>query len=467
MPYGQPLGLPTGVRPSARSTTRGGQDTSSSSRARSVGRPAQRYNDASTSSSSSRVPPLPTSPRLGSASTRSRSVGRRYDEDDSSQYSSSRPSRDRQRGPGLPTGPQSKGFDRPGPAASNSRSTRQRDRDRDQERYRTTAEERNNYPASERSTRRVPRSATPSMSSTSSGASLFDRASGRAGRSVTSSARTSFDDEDERAGYGTKGRQGRGGYDDVPEEYDERDEQSQPAAESVGASLWNRITEAANTLTISVSKAWESNVDQVDGEATPEGQESRLTVAMKHYYIERVRRTEDLPGWLFSDLERRGGRSNRTEKQTRQEEETYDIDDYYQEDTGRDHNRSASRAAATTAIKTGTPTRRAAAPSPDSAIEDRFGDSEGGGGTKATNRLKALREEKRRQFVSPTPSAPSRDNQSYSTDDSVADEEQDGRYGRGNGDLQSRDARRGPRDEPAQGRTPPRRVGLPSGPRRG
>ncbi|KAI0362010.1 hypothetical protein OH77DRAFT_1389509 [Trametes cingulata] len=71
-----------------------------------------------------------------------------------------------------------------------------------------------------------------------------------------------------------------------------------------GASLWTSITSVASNLTISVSKAWSSNLPTYSGEETPVGGESRLTRAMKAYHIEKARDPSDLPDWLFDERER-------------------------------------------------------------------------------------------------------------------------------------------------------------------
>ena len=89
-----------------------------------------------------------------------------------------------------------------------------------------------------------------------------------------------------------------------------------------GLSLWSRVATAANTLTISASKAWASNAAAYSGERaffllyfseplsirradTPPGEDSRLTRAMKAYHIEKARDPSDLPPWLFEEHERR------------------------------------------------------------------------------------------------------------------------------------------------------------------
>ncbi|KAK0210712.1 hypothetical protein DFS33DRAFT_1378700 [Desarmillaria ectypa] len=71
-----------------------------------------------------------------------------------------------------------------------------------------------------------------------------------------------------------------------------------------GATIWSRVATAASTLTINVSKAWATNVTTMSGEETPPGQESRLTRAMKAYHIEKARDPSDLPAWLFDEHER-------------------------------------------------------------------------------------------------------------------------------------------------------------------
>ncbi|KAJ3733043.1 hypothetical protein DFJ43DRAFT_1223636 [Lentinula guzmanii] len=71
-----------------------------------------------------------------------------------------------------------------------------------------------------------------------------------------------------------------------------------------GYTVWNRVAAAASTLTISVSKAWASNVSMFPGEETPPGQESRLTRAMKAYHIDKARDPTELPEFLFAEHER-------------------------------------------------------------------------------------------------------------------------------------------------------------------
>lgn len=72
-----------------------------------------------------------------------------------------------------------------------------------------------------------------------------------------------------------------------------------------GSTVWNRVASAAGELTVSVSKAWATNIAIHAGEETPPGKESRLTRAMKAYHREKAQSPEDLPSWLFSVEERR------------------------------------------------------------------------------------------------------------------------------------------------------------------
>jgi len=94
-------------------------------------------------------------------------------------------------------------------------------------------------------------------------------------------------------------------------------------SEGYGASLWNRVASAANTLTVNVSKAWASGLFTEDGPVTPEGGESRLTQALKSYHLSKARTASDLPSWLFSEEERRVTRGSFT---SREEERTQQVD---------------------------------------------------------------------------------------------------------------------------------------------
>lgn len=86
------------------------------------------------------------------------------------------------------------------------------------------------------------------------------------------------------------------------------------AQEGYGQAIWSRMATAAGSLTVSVSKAWATNITTYAGEETPPGQESRLTRAMKAYHLEKARDPTDLPAWLFDEHERRPRRSSPKDK---------------------------------------------------------------------------------------------------------------------------------------------------------
>lgn len=100
---------------------------------------------------------------------------------------------------------------------------------------------------------------------------------------------------------------------------------SLPSGQSgYGLSLWSRVATAASTLTINVSKAWTSRISGHPDERTPPGEESRLTRALKAYHIDKARDPNDLPEWLFDEHERRPiGRSGTSFWQRHQEGDEY------------------------------------------------------------------------------------------------------------------------------------------------
>ncbi|KAI0807090.1 hypothetical protein C8Q74DRAFT_34223 [Fomes fomentarius] len=95
------------------------------------------------------------------------------------------------------------------------------------------------------------------------------------------------------------------------DEADMEDKMEHKTPAGAGSSLWASITGVASNLTISVSKAWSSNIQSYNGEDTPVGGESRLTRALKAYHIDKARDPADLPEWLFDERER-GVRSYQT-----------------------------------------------------------------------------------------------------------------------------------------------------------
>lgn len=116
---------------------------------------------------------------------------------------------------------------------------------------------------------------------------------------------------------------------------------------------------------------------------TPPGKESRLTQAIKAYHLEKARDPSDLPEWLFEEHERRPvtGRSRLTSRQNTLP------DDSYEEPTPAPSSRGLrdiyeAAAAPRASGNAARPTR------------NRFPD-EPTAPSKATNRLKAIRDAKR------------------------------------------------------------------------
>ncbi|KAI0256918.1 hypothetical protein BJV78DRAFT_1167964 [Lactifluus subvellereus] len=147
-----------------------------------------------------------------------------------------------------------------------------------------------------------PESSASSASFASGSSTFLDRMKGRGGYV---SSRTSMEDEYEprkemRYERGGELRQRR-----VVEPESETGDVGGGDERGYGISLWSQVAMAANSLTISVSKAWTSNIAAYSGERTPPGEESRLTRAMKAYHIEKARDPTDLPPWLFEEHERR------------------------------------------------------------------------------------------------------------------------------------------------------------------
>jgi len=250
-----------------------------------------------------------------------------------------------------------------------------------------------------------------SDSTTSSASSFFDRMKQSAGYA---SSRTSLEDDepDKRPARSMRNRA-------------TREESPSPENDTPGDgyTLWSKI---ASTLTVNVGKAWASNITTFAGEETPVGQESRLTRAMKAYHLEKARDPSDLPAWLFDEKERRRPAPEQPSRSRRRDD--YDDDYEVVEKTKTRAEPPPSRglrdiyeAAAATSASTRS-TRGARSYADDSPQP-----------SKATDRLKALRDAKR-GAVNPT----------------TQDEER------------GRDAPRAEREPEA---TPARRrVGLPSGP---
>lgn len=156
------------------------------------------------------------------------------------------------------------------------------------------------------------RSRASQESSASSGSSLFDRV--RNGAASYASSFTSL--EDNSNDVEDPGRSSQKQRVLSPESPQADLAERTDTGTGDGYTVWSRVATAASTLTISVGKAWASNIATYAGEETPVGQESRLTRAMKAYHLEKARDPSDLPAWLFEEHERqprRAGRSGRPE----------------------------------------------------------------------------------------------------------------------------------------------------------
>ncbi|KAI0277203.1 hypothetical protein BGY98DRAFT_643753 [Russula aff. rugulosa BPL654] len=225
------------------------------------------------------------------------------------------------------------------------------------------------------------------------------------------SSRTSLEEEDpppktmgaERGGWFSQRNPA------TPEpEYDlgETDDLNElPVEPGYGLSLWSRVATAASTLTISVSKAWESNIVAYSGEQTPPGKESRLTRALKAYHIEKARDPTDLPPWLFEEHERRPLGHSETSLR-RREESGYDYDSRSAREPSRTSGRSLRGIYDAAATDTGIPSRHQeiregsrARPREDATV---------GAPSKANDRLKALRDAKRNAAQRNASNRPSR-----------------------------------------------------------
>jgi len=138
-------------------------------------------------------------------------------------------------------------------------------------------------------------------SATSSGSSLFDRLKSGA------SSLTSFDDGERSMKSPPSYRRGRSLRDrgSEPSSPEESEPSSAFGKAGDGSKIWSRVASAASELTVSVSKAWATNIVTYAGEETPPGKESRLTRAMKAYHLDKARSPSDLPSWLFTPEERK------------------------------------------------------------------------------------------------------------------------------------------------------------------
>ncbi|KAJ7685144.1 hypothetical protein DFH06DRAFT_31091 [Mycena polygramma] len=141
-------------------------------------------------------------------------------------------------------------------------------------------------------------------------------------------------------------------------------------------------------------KAWATNITTFAGEETPVGQESRLTRAMKAYHLEKARDPSDLPAWLFDEKERRRpAPAPEPVSRSRRRNDDYEDDDYEVVEKRR------AEPPASRGLRDIYEAAAASSPSsPPSARSTRGGRSyadDSAQPSRATDRLKALRDAKR------------------------------------------------------------------------
>ncbi|KAI0302264.1 hypothetical protein BC826DRAFT_988199 [Russula brevipes] len=231
-------------------------------------------------------------------------------------------------------------------------------------------------------------------SASGSSSTFLDRIKGRGGYGYGSSSQTSVEEVEGQSREEMARDRATGMPEDEYGETRDGDDDEFPEQPGYGLSLWSRVATAANTLTISVSKAWASNIAGHSGEQTPPGEESRLTRALKAYHIEKARNPGDLPEWLFEEHERRplgrsGARSRHQEGSEYGERETHLAAAAPARPSGRGLRDVFDAAAAATAIA---PRQQEARGSSRGRPKD---DAPAAPPSKANDRLKALRDAKR------------------------------------------------------------------------
>lgn len=158
-----------------------------------------------------------------------------------------------------------------------------------------------------------------------------------------------------------------------------------------GSSIWNRLASAAGSLTVNVDLSWAANITADAGEETPIGQESRLTQAMKAYHIGKAQDPSDLPSWLFNERERRAVPGLKSAQPWASSNGYHTLKEDLAIEASRGGGlRDIYDAAAASSRNAMPPVR----------TRDLIA-TESVGGTKATNRLKAIRDAKR-QVAAPT-----------------------------------------------------------------
>lgn len=233
-----------------------------------------------------------------------------------------------------------------------------------------------------------PNSIPSSTSTSSSSSSLLDRMKQR---SNAPSARTSVDDDAPPTAKPSLRSTGRSRLQQSQqrEPSPEYEPDDGPVPSGEGSSLWGRMVSAAGNLKVNVSSAI-SNVTREDGEETPPGGESRLTRAMKEYYLRKARDPNDLPAWLFDPADRQlhpkastvssSTTTSASSRSRRQEEPpppaSRGLKDIYERAAASSSNNSSQS-------------------SLGRAATTRYGAGGEGGDSRAASRLKAMREAKR------------------------------------------------------------------------
>jgi len=209
---------------------------------------------------------------------------------------------------------------------------------------------------------------------------LQDRSRGNDNESLRTSLKDDYEPLRSGRGHNSKAKE------DPRQLYERHDRENSSATGRSGAgyTLWSRLATAAGTLSLDVSTAWAVNVTLASGEKTPPGRESHLTRAMKAYHLEKARDPSDLPEWLFEEHERRPvGRLCFTGQQKSNYQDGYEA----VSESGIPAPRS--RGLRDIYNSAAVPTER-----PNGGIASRFND-QSTTPSKATDRLKALRDAKR------------------------------------------------------------------------
>ncbi|KAL5533302.1 hypothetical protein ACEPAF_5078 [Sanghuangporus sanghuang] len=221
---------------------------------------------------------------------------------------------------------------------------------------------------------------------------------------------------------------------------------------SYGYSIWNRVATAASTWTGNGSNTGNILISGV----APSSGDSEITRALKAYHISKARDQSDLPDWLFDEHER--GVGNRTQHSARYEERSeYDDTGAVMRTRGRGFRDIYDGVAASPASET-----RGARGRVDESRSSAF--ASGGSDrptTRATDRLKAIRDAKRQAARTERSSDTAVPRGVNSVERGGVDQ-----YGRRCEDTLS--SRRGGQEvfrEPTE-RIPADRVGLPTNPRR-